>query len=74
LHAEQNAIIQAALHGVNIKDAILYCTHYPCSLCAKMLINGGIKKVIYTNGYPDELAYNLMKEAGLETVQFLRKE
>lgn len=69
LHAEQNAIIQAALHGVTIKDAILYCSHFPCSLCTKMLINSGIKKVVYVNGYPDGLAHNLMEESGLEIIQ-----
>lgn len=63
LHAEQNAIIQAALHGVSIKGADLYCTHHPCSLCAKMLINAGIKRVILKNVYPDELARELLAEA-----------
>ncbi|GAB6076721.1 deoxycytidylate deaminase [Desulfurobacterium crinifex] len=65
LHAEQNAIIQAALHGVSTKGAILYCTHCPCSLCTKMLINAGITKVIYKEGYPDWLAKEIAKEAGL---------
>ena len=73
LHAEQNALIQAALHGVTVKDAILYCSHFPCSLCTKMLINARVKKVIYSNGYPDELARNLMEEAGLENIQFPRQ-
>ncbi len=70
LHAEQNAIIQAALHGVSTKGAILYCTHCPCSLCTKMLINAGITKVIYKEGYPDWLAKEIAKEAGLSMVQF----
>ncbi|OQY25257.1 MAG: cytidine deaminase [Desulfobacteraceae bacterium 4572_35.2] len=56
LHAEQNAIIQAAKHGVNIADSTLYCTNAPCVICAKMLINAGIKKIVYMDGYPDELA------------------
>lgn len=69
LHAEQNAIIQAALHGVTIKDSILYCSHSPCSLCTKMIINARIKKVIYSNGYPDKLARDLMEESGMEIIQ-----
>jgi len=52
-HAEQNAIIQAALHGVSTNDATLYCTHQPCILCAKMLINAGIKTVVFRGEYPD---------------------
>lgn len=66
LHAEQNAIIQAALHGVSIKGADLYCTHHPCSLCAKMLINAGIKRIILKSGYPDELARELFAEAKIQ--------
>ncbi|MEA3485571.1 MAG: cytidine/deoxycytidylate deaminase family protein, partial [Candidatus Aerophobetes bacterium] len=64
LHAEQNAIIQAALHGVSIKEAVLYCTHQPCITCAKMLINAGIKKIVFEGDYPDELSFNMLKEAG----------
>lgn len=70
LHAEQNAIIQAALHGVSTKGSVLYCTHCPCSLCVKMLINAGITKVIYKEGYPDWLAKEIAKEAGLPLIQF----
>ncbi|RUM90986.1 MAG: cytidine deaminase [Thermovibrio sp.] len=70
LHAEQNAIIQAALHGVSTKGSVLYCTHCPCSLCVKMLINAGIVKVIYREGYPDWLAKEIAKEARLPLVQF----
>ncbi|MFO8192781.1 MAG: cytidine/deoxycytidylate deaminase family protein [Bacillota bacterium] len=66
LHAEQNAIIQAAIHGVAIKGATLYCTHYPCSVCAKMLINAGIKKIILAENYPDKLAKEIFKEAGID--------
>ena len=65
IHAEQNAIIQAATFGTSIQGAILYSTHYPCSLCIKMIINAGIEKVVYADGYPDELAKNLAKEARL---------
>lgn len=65
-HAEQNAIIQAALHGVSTECATLYCTHQPCILCAKMLINAGVKKVVFRGDYPDGLALDLMNEAGLQ--------
>lgn len=63
LHSEQNAIIQAATFGLSIKGSSLYCTHQPCVLCAKMIINAGIKDVIYSGGYPDELAFEMLKEA-----------
>jgi len=66
LHAEQNAIIQAALHGISIQHSILYCTEQPCVTCAKMIINAGIVKILYKNIYPDELARKLLKEAGIE--------
>ncbi len=66
LHAEQNAIIQAALHGVDIHGAVLYCTNQPCSICAKMLINAGIKEIVMQAGYPDEMAKEFFEEAGVE--------
>ncbi|MCS7281236.1 MAG: cytidine/deoxycytidylate deaminase family protein [Desulfobacterota bacterium] len=66
LHAEQNAIIQAAYHGVSIKDGILYSTHLPCSICMKMLINAGIISVFYEDGYPDELSLDMISEAGID--------
>lgn len=69
LHAEQNAIIQAAYHGVNIKDGVIYCTNQPCAQCAKMIINSGIIKIYYFNDYPDELAQELLNEAGVELVR-----
>lgn len=62
LHAEQNAIIQAAFHGVSITGAVLYCTTMPCSVCMKMLLNAGIKEIIYAEGYPDQLAQELIQE------------
>lgn len=68
LHAEQNAIIQGALHGVSIKGADLYCTHHPCSLCAKMLVNAGTKRVILIKSYPDALARDIFQEAGIEVI------
>ena len=70
LHAEQNAIIQAARHGVNIADSILYCTNSPCIICTKMLINAGIRKVIYLEGYADKLSMEMLAEAGIETISF----
>ncbi|HHU61554.1 MAG: cytidine/deoxycytidylate deaminase family protein [Bacillota bacterium] len=73
-HAEQNAIIQAALHGVSTNDATLYCTHQPCILCAKMLINAGIKTVVFRGEYPDGLALELMNEAGLIIKQWDEEE
>ncbi|RLC40147.1 MAG: cytidine deaminase [Candidatus Coatesbacteria bacterium] len=68
LHAEQNAIIQAALHGVSIKDAEIYCTHHPCSVCAKMLINAHILRVKILEDYPDTMAKRLFEEAGVELI------
>ncbi len=65
LHAEQNAIIQAAYHGVSICGAHLYCTHLPCSICIKMLINAGIAEVCYADGYPDELSLRLIEESDI---------
>ena len=65
LHAEQNAIIQAALYGVDIHGGTLYCTNQPCSICAKMLINAGIKEIVMESGYPDEMAKEFFKEAGV---------
>ena len=69
LHAEQNAIIQAALHGVSLKDAEIYCTTFPCIICSKMLINAGIKRIYYLEGYPDELSKDMLEEAGIELIK-----
>ena len=65
IHAEQNAIIQAAKIGVSIQDATLYCTHQPCSVCAKMIVNSGIRRVVYEQGYPDDFALAFFKETGV---------
>jgi len=65
LHAEQNAIIQAAVHGVAIKDSVLYCTLYPCAVCAKMLINAGVSSLVLKENYSDNLAKNFFTEAGI---------
>jgi dCMP deaminase len=69
IHAEQNAIIQAAYHGVSVNGAVIYCTNQPCSICARMIINAGIKKIYYQSGYSDSLAKELLGEAGIEIVQ-----
>ncbi len=63
LHAEQNAIIQAALHGVALEGSIIYVTNQPCIICAKMLINAGIEEIIISDGYPDEMAAEFLEEA-----------
>lgn len=68
VHAEQNAIIQAAYHGVSIKDATLYTTHQPCIMCAKMIINAGIRKVVYGREYADSRGLEFLREAGIEVV------
>ncbi len=70
VHAEQNAIIQAAVHGVSIKDATLYTTHQPCIMCAKMIINARIKKVVYGREYADGKGLEFLEEAGVEVVYF----
>ncbi len=69
LHGEQNAVIQAALYGIGIQDTLLYTTHQPCVLCVKMIINAGIKRIYYSEGYPDELAAQILAEAKIETRQ-----
>lgn len=69
-HAEQNAIIQAAREGISIIGATLYCTHQPCVVCAKMIINAGIKEVIYKEGYPDEFSRQICEEAGVKLIKY----
>ena len=68
LHAEQNAIIQAATLGQSVEGATIYVTNQPCVICAKMLINAGIEKIIVKEGYPDELAVEILEEAGIKIV------
>ena len=70
IHAEQNAIIQAARLGVSIEGATLYCTHQPCAICAKMIINSGIIRIVFKSGYPDDFSLKLFQEAGVEIVQY----
>ena len=69
IHAEQNAIIQAAFHGVSIEGAVLFCTNLPCSICAKMIINAGIKKIYYASGYADMLSEDMLNEAAVEVIK-----
>lgn len=69
LHAEQNAIIQAATLGQSIEGANIYITHQPCSICSKMIINAGISRIVVDEGYPDELATKLLEEAGIKVVK-----
>ena len=68
LHAEQNAIIQAATLGQSIEGATIYITHQPCVICAKMIINSGISRIIVKEGYPDQLSVDILDEAGLKIV------
>jgi dCMP deaminase len=65
LHAEQNAIIQAAYHGISIKGSTLYCTNQPCIICTKMLINSGIVRILFQDGYADPLTFGMLEEAGI---------
>ncbi|MCX8006557.1 MAG: cytidine/deoxycytidylate deaminase family protein [Coriobacteriia bacterium] len=65
IHAEQNAVIQAARHGICIDGSVAYCTHQPCVLCAKILINAGVAEVVYASPYPDRLAEEMLDEAGV---------
>jgi len=73
LHAEQNAIIQGALHGVGVRGSVLYCTTQPCAICAKMLINAGVERVVYEGDYADQLSLEMLQQAGVELVRFSRQ-
>jgi len=65
LHAEQNAIIQAALHGVSVRGAVLYCTNHPCIICSKMIVNSGITGIVFREGYSDRLSEEILREAAI---------
>jgi len=69
-HAEQNAIIQAARLGISTEGATLYCTHQPCTMCAKMIVNAGITRVVYEQGYPDPFAVELLTEGGVSLEKY----
>ena len=73
LHAEQNAILQAAQYGIAIEGSALYCTHQPCIICSKMCIAVGIKRISFTGEYPDSLALDFLKEAGIEIIRCEKK-
>jgi dCMP deaminase len=66
LHAEQNALIQASLHGISVKDSVLYATNQPCVICAKMIINAGIKEIVIAEGYPDKMALDFLQKAKIK--------
>jgi dCMP deaminase len=70
LHAEQNAIIQAALHGVGVAGSTMYVTHQPCLTCAKMIINAGIRRVVYAGHYPDQDAQDFLLQADVELLPY----
>ncbi|MFH1090659.1 MAG: cytidine/deoxycytidylate deaminase family protein [Pseudomonadota bacterium] len=72
IHAEQNAIIQAARHGVSPVDSTLYCTTQPCIICTKMLINAGVVRIVYREGYPDELSEQMFNQAGVDLIKVER--
>ena len=70
VHAEQNAICQAAKMGISLEGATLYCTHQPCVICARIIINSGVKRIIYKHGYPDQFAMQLFEEAKMEIIKY----
>ena len=73
LHAEQKVIIQAAFHGIRIQGSTLYCTNLPCAICTKMLINAGIREIIYEGGYGDDLSKEMLLEARIPIRQLFLK-
>lgn len=73
-HAEANAVVQGALHGVTLSGSIAYCTHQPCVHCSKLLISAGVRKIVYDDAYPDPIAQELLAEAGVALVQFATVE
>lgn len=73
-HAEANAVVQGALHGVNLSGSTAYCTHQPCVNCSKLLISAGVRKIVYETAYPDPIAQELLSEAGVALVPFATME
>lgn len=71
-HAEQNAIVQAAKHGVNIDGSTIYVTNQPCVICSKLIINAGIHKIVFNGAYPDTLSLDLLREANIEIVKYTK--
>jgi len=74
LHAEQNAIIQAAVFGTSIKNSVLYCTNTPCVVCVKMLINAGVNEIVFAGDYPDNLAKTILDESNIKIRKFDNKK
>jgi dCMP deaminase len=74
LHAEQNAIIQASLYGIRVKDSVIYVTNQPCIICAKMLINAGVTDIVISEGYPDKMSAQMLKEAGIKVRKLNKKQ
>jgi len=74
VHAEQNAIIQCALHGVSSQNSVIYVTHQSCTICTKILINAGVKRIVYKNPYPDKFAQKLIDEAGIKLEKWSKKK
>ncbi|MBF8436418.1 cytidine/deoxycytidylate deaminase family protein [Halanaerobiaceae bacterium Z-7014] len=70
VHAEQNLVAQAAIHGVKTENSIVYCTHQPCIICTKILINAGVKKIYFKNSYSDKFAENLLKKSNIEFIKY----
>ena len=70
IHAEQNAIIQAAKLGVSVEGATIYVTHRPCSICTKMIINSGIKRIVFAQNYPDEFSMELLRDTDIEFCEY----
>ena len=73
IHAEQNAIVQAAKMGVSLEGATIYITHQPCSMCARMIINSGIKRIVYVDGYPDDFSLELLESANIVLEKFIEE-
>lgn len=71
IHAEMNCVIQAAYHGVSINGAGIYVTHQPCLVCAKMILNAGIRRVVFAGDYPDALAREMLEAAGVDLVRLV---
>ncbi len=70
VHAEQNAIAQAAKLGVSVDGATMYVTHQPCTICTRIIINSGIKRIVYKHPYPDNFSVELLNEAGVELIRY----
>lgn len=74
VHAEQNAAIQCAVYGTSSEDSTIYITHQPCTICSKILINAGVKRIVYEQPYPDEFSQALLKEAGVKLEKWEQKD